>query len=124
MTLKSLIKKAMVIDSDITLQKASDILTEHNINCLIYIKKSKILGILTKDDLVENFGKNDKVSKIMTKNVVTVTPDQKESVAVSLMRKHKINVIPVIDGKKNLVGVVNMEDIVSESEDDGDFLFE
>ena len=51
------------------------------------------------------------VDTVMTKSVFTVEPDAHVSKAASLMKKHKINRLPVVKGEK-LVGMVTRSDLL------------
>ncbi|WP_027090973.1 CBS domain-containing protein [Cohnella thermotolerans] len=52
-----------------------------------------------------------KVSDIMSKDCVTVTPQDNIYECAVLMKKHDIGFLPVVDGKK-LIGVVTDRDLV------------
>jgi len=53
------------------------------------------------------------VSEIMSNDVYTVSPSDKVAVAAKLITKHKVNRLPVVDEKGNLVGIVARGDIIS-----------
>jgi CBS domain-containing protein len=56
------------------------------------------------------------VSDVMTKQVITMTPDQTFEHAADVLAEHKIGAVPVVDGAGTLVGLLRDEDlIVSES---------
>lgn len=52
------------------------------------------------------------VSAIMTTDVYTIAPDDAIEHATSLMIKHRINRLPVVDGSGMLVGIVTRGDII------------
>ncbi|HVO43483.1 MAG TPA: CBS domain-containing protein [Aggregatilineales bacterium] len=52
------------------------------------------------------------VGNRMTRSVITATPHTTHREAVDLMRKHKIQRLPVMQGKR-LVGIVSEEDLLS-----------
>jgi CBS domain-containing protein len=53
---------------------------------------------------------NVKVSDIMTRNVVTVEPDEEVVFAFEKLMKHKISAMPVMDNNK-MVGIVTATDL-------------
>ncbi len=53
-----------------------------------------------------------KATEIMTKNVVTLTPDKKVSQAKEMMRIKKVSGIPIVREDKALIGIVSIEDII------------
>jgi CBS domain-containing protein len=52
-----------------------------------------------------------KVSDIMTSRVKTVSPDYSVSKTISIMEKHGVKEVPVIDGKK-FMGIIDMNSII------------
>jgi CBS domain-containing protein len=52
------------------------------------------------------------VVEVMTKNPVTIHPDQTAQEAAQIMMDKKIHRLPVVDENKNLVGIVTRGDIV------------
>ena len=116
-------RKPIVIDRDIDLEKASKILTKKNISSLIFIKNSQPIGIVTKGDIVRHFGKKTTVSKIMSKNVLTISPNEKPSNAITILNENKISVLPVVE-EGMLVGVVSAKDLLYGVCKIDEFLFE
>ena len=55
---------------------------------------------------------NIKASDVMTKNVTTLTPENKMSQAKEMMRIKKISGIPILDKKDKLIGIISLEDII------------
>ncbi len=123
MLVKELMKKVKVIDKDIDLEKASKIMSSEDISSLIFVNKDKIIGIITHEDLVENFGKRKKVYEVMTKKVITISSEDKIDKAIETMKKNKIRLLPVIDAHGHLVGIISAKELLGKS-DDEDFLFE
>ncbi len=72
----------------------------------------KLKGIVTNRDL--RFEKEDDkpISKVMTsKNLITVKSGTSMEEAEEILQKHKIEKLPVVDSKKNLVGLITFRDI-------------
>lgn len=77
----------------------------------------KILGIFTDGDLRRALDKRIDIhraliSDVMTRNCVTATAELLAAEALNLMQTHKINAVLVEDGKGNLVGALNMHDLL------------
>ncbi len=53
------------------------------------------------------------VKDVMSKNAVTISPDDSISDAARLMRKHDFNRLPVVDSEGKLVGIITRQDIIS-----------
>ena len=126
MKIKDIMNKAVTIDQDISLKKASQIMSEKNIGCLIAVKGEKILGIITEKDITGNTSNLDKkVSSIMARKVVTINQDEDLDEASLLMKKNKIKKLPVINEDNRLAGIITSTDIVANSEEISDeFLFD
>jgi predicted transcriptional regulator len=69
MLVRNLMRKAIVIDKDISLSRAAEVMSSRTISNLICMEKSKVIGVVTEQDLIRNFGKNKKVSKVVSNNV-------------------------------------------------------
>ena len=72
----------------------------------------KLSGIVTNRDL--RFEKNDQrpITEVMTsENLITVKEGNSLSDAESILQKHKIEKLPVIDDNQNLVGLITFRDI-------------
>lgn len=53
-----------------------------------------------------------RISEVMTSNCKTISPDCLAAEAVSMMEKHKINALLVVDKQQRLIGVLNMHDLL------------
>jgi CBS domain-containing protein len=53
------------------------------------------------------------VKDVMTTDVLTVTPDDTVRAAATIMSRHKINRVPVVDEDKNLLGIVGRHDVLA-----------
>ena len=117
--------QAFVVDDDIPLSEAADIMSDKEIGSLIYVDGGEIKGIITERDLLKNFDSKKKISQVMTKDVVTITPDTRAEEALDLMRDNKIKRIPVVDKGGKLIGIVSLTDLATHFEDIGeDFFFD
>ncbi len=124
MQIKEMMKRPYVVDKDISLMDAAKIMSSKGIGSLLFVSKGQAKGIITETDLLRNFGKNKKISQIMSKNIITISPDASLDEALKLMKENKIKRLPVIDDKKRLSGIISMTDIAANIDKvDGDFFF-
>lgn len=124
MQVKDLMKQPYVADKDISLIEAAKIMSAKEIGCLIFVQNNKAKGIITDSDLLRNFGKNKRVSHVMSKNLISIGPDANIDEALKIMKENKIRRLPVVDEKKHLAGIISMTDIAANSEKlEGDFFF-
>lgn len=115
MLVKELMKRPFVIEKDVGLAEAAGIMSEKNIGSLIFVSGNKIKGILTEKDLIKNFSKGGKISKIVSTRVITIEPDESLDAAAAKMRDNKIKRLPVVQEGK-LVGIITLTDVIANFE--------
>ena len=94
------------------IQEAARLMQEHQIGCIIIVDDHVPLGILTNRDLRFETNLHLKVSDLMTKeNLVTTQEGTTLQEAKSVLQKHRIEKLPVIDSKGNLKGLITIKDI-------------
>ena len=119
-------KNPISVDSDTYVLDAQRMMKENNIRRLPVVEKGKLLGIVTKHDILEaspspatslsvhelNYLLSKmKVKEIMKKNPVTLTPDTPFEEALKIGQEKKIGSFPVLENGK-LVGIATESDIV------------
>ncbi|MDV4342433.1 CBS domain-containing protein [Methanoculleus sp. YWC-01] len=85
------------------------------------VQKKETIGIVSRRDLLRagNFRISVKnqadttVERVMTTPVISVTPDDSLATASRLMVDHDISILPVIDERKRLVGVIDRHDALA-----------
>ena len=85
------------------------------------VQKKEPIGIISRRDLLRAGNlrisvKNQAdttVERVMTTPAISVAPDDPITTASRLMVEHDISMLPVIDGKKQLVGVIDRHDVLS-----------
>ncbi|MED4226122.1 CBS domain-containing protein [Neobacillus cucumis] len=87
---------------------------ELNVGAIPIVDKEKIVGMITDRDIVirgvaEKHPGSTKVEDIMSKELVTVTPEMSTREAAKLMADHQIRRLPVVENDK-LVGIVSLGD--------------
>ena len=106
-----------------TVKDALKILGDNNVSGMPILKKDtkKIVGILTRTDIFRN-PEEEQLALVMSKNIHYLDKDQQLKEAAKMLYDKRIHGLPVINKKKNLVGVVSPKDIIrvlSEKTDDG-----
>ena len=73
--------------------------------------ENHLVGIVTSWDVSKALAlsNNEKLEPIMTRNVITVSPEDPVDLAVRLLEKHNISALPVVDKDKRVVGIVTGE---------------
>ncbi|HAQ40459.1 MAG TPA: CBS domain-containing protein [Clostridiales bacterium] len=102
------------VNSDDSIEKAAQLMKQHNIGSVPVCSQNKVIGIVTDRDIalrsVADGRQNQSVGDIMTQNPVTGTPDMDVHEAARIMGKKQIRRLPVVENN-NLVGMVSLGDI-------------
>ncbi|MEW6187262.1 MAG: CBS domain-containing protein [Thermodesulfobacteriota bacterium] len=114
-------KEPITVTPDTLAVEAQKIMKEYKIRRLPVVEKGKLVGIVTFRNLIEAapssatslsiFELNHlimkmKVKDLMKKTVITVSPEDSVMDVIALGMKHDVGGFPVIDEKKELVGIV------------------
>jgi CBS domain-containing protein len=113
-------KPVYEIDARKTVRDAGKLMRKVRRGFLVVVKNKKPIGVLSDSDVInEVVAKNKlaskiKVSEIMSKPIVSVSPDEDIITAVNKMKKNNIHRLPVIKNGK-AVGVISLSDIARAS---------
>ncbi len=110
-------ESGMIIDPitlrpDEKIAKALAIMQKYRISGVPITKAKKLVGILTNRDLKFETNFYKKASEVMTrKGLVTAHEGITLDEAKEILHKHKIEKLPIVDKKKNLIGLITIKDI-------------
>ncbi len=123
---KKMKKELITIAKDEKMTTAKKILQEKGIRHLPVVDGKKLVGLVTNMDIrkaeaspatsleireLHYLLDKLKVSEIMTRNVITISPDISIEEATILMHDNKIGCLPVVE-EGNLVGIITEDDIM------------
>ena len=117
--LKSRDSTLFQVSPSITVFEALRLLAEHGVGAMIVMDEGKLVGVVSERDYTRKValqGKNSKetkVSEIMTRDVVTVTPGTGTRACMALMSQKNIRHLPVVDGTK-VLGMISIRDILND----------
>ena len=100
------------------LRGAARKMKEMGVGALPVVEDGKVLGIITDRDLacfaiaMGHDLNSAPVSKIMTTQVITCTPDQDIAAAAKLMESNHIRRLLVLNGDASLAGFFSVDDLV------------
>lgn len=135
--LNAMSKKVDFVTPKTKVKEVSKLIFVHHINGVPVLKGKKVIGFITERDILHqffpsiteymedpvnesNFEKMEKniarifdmtADKIMSKHPVTIHTNSPLLEAQSLMFMHKVGRLPVVDDKKNIVGIIAKGDI-------------
>jgi acetoin utilization protein AcuB len=116
----------ITIDPDVTLLKALEIMGKNHFHRLPVVKDGRLVGLITEGLVNENSGKENTslsiyelnyllsrtyAKDIMITDVRTVSPDAWIEDAAEIMLQNEINVLPVVDDDKKVVGIITEKDL-------------
>lgn len=118
---------AVTIPTDTSFSDALKLMKDRSIRRLPVVdSRDRLVGIVSERDLLHAAPSDAtslsmwevnyllaklSVKELMTKKVVSVTPDMLLEDAASLMLEHKIGGLPVVDAEKRVLGVITETDI-------------
>jgi len=114
---QAMTKNPVFIGPDESLPFCARKMLINNIGGILVVKSSKLLGIVTEKDIVEEVVakelnvKKIKVKDIMTTSMITISPEGDLEKAIFLMNREDIRRLPVIK-KNKLIGLLTMKDII------------
>ena len=120
-------KNPVTISPDTSISKALELMQQGKFHRLPVVDKdNKLVGLITEGVVTESTGSNrtalsiyelnyllsrTNVSEIMIRDVVTITKDVFVEEAAEKMLDHNINVLPVVDEEKRVLGIITEKDI-------------
>lgn len=99
------------------IKKAVDLMNLHGISSLIVVDSEKPVGIVTERDMLNRVLNKSVITTktlvmaVMTKPVITVSPNMRAGDAAKLMLERNIKKLPVVEEGK-LVGLVSLTDLL------------
>lgn len=116
----------ITVSPDTPVFDARQTMVKERIRHLLVTEAGRLVGIITDRDIRLNLPSQATslsmwevnyllakltVSKVMTKSVIIVGPDQDAGDAARLMLEHKIGALPVLDGE-HLLGILTETDVL------------
>ena len=102
---------------DTSIYQALELMVEKNVSALLVLENEKLAGIFTERDYARKValkGRSSKdtlIGEIMTRELVTVTPNSTIDECMELMTGKFIRHLPVIENDK-LAGIISIGDVV------------
>ena len=109
--------KNWATDPGVTVFEALQALAQRKVGCLVAVENDRVVGVFSERDYARKIvlegrsSKTTRVREVMTTRVVYVEPDCSLEQCMSLMIRHGIRHLPVLDHDL-LMGVISMRDVV------------
>ncbi|MGM7683611.1 CBS domain-containing protein [Cytobacillus sp. Hm23] len=105
------------VSSNQTIQEAAEIMKQNNVGSIPVVDNGQICGIITDRDITlrstaEGLNNSTSVSQVMSKNLVSGTPEMTVEEAADVMAQNQIRRLPVVENNK-LCGIVALGDLAT-----------
>ena len=95
-----------------TLAEADELMAKYRISGVPICDNGKLIGIITNRDMKFETDMNQLIDNVMTKeNLVTAREGTTLEEAKDILRRHKIEKLPIVDEKFHLKGLITIKDI-------------
>ena len=104
----------LYVEDTATVSDAERLMQQYSIGGVPVIGKGKIIGIVSRRDvraIVQKRG-DEKITTIMTKKPIVAGEDITAERALEIMYTNKVERLPVVSDKGNLIGIITMQDIL------------
>jgi CBS domain-containing protein len=114
---KIMVENVVTVKPSDTVKRAAELMNLHGISSLIVVDSGKPVGIVTERDMLSRvLTKSVATTKaavvdIMSKPVITVSPNMRAGDAAKLMIEHNIKKLPIVENGE-LVGLVSLTDLL------------
>ncbi|HOC09643.1 MAG TPA: CBS domain-containing protein [Bacillota bacterium] len=104
------------IDRNSTVEQAARMMKELNVGSIPVTENGNVIGIITDRDVVlrnvadGRTAADTRVEEVMSKTVVTATPDMDVHRAADLMAQNQIRRLPIVENNR-MVGIVSIGDL-------------
>ena len=101
------------LSQDHLIQDAENLMAQYRISGVpITTEEGKLIGIITNRDIIFETDFQRKISEVMTKeNLITASENTTVEEAKEILKKHKIEKLPLVDKDGYLKGLITMKDI-------------
>lgn len=111
-----MIENPYSIDADKSVDDALGIAKDRDISGLLVVDSdSKLIGIITERDLLFA-NQSDRISDVMTKDVVTANVGVSLDEAKRILHKHRIEKLPLVDESRAIKGLITSKDITNNTD--------
>ena len=100
------------LNEDNTVKQALELMAKYRISGVPVTRGTKLVGIITNRDIVFETNYDKKINEVMTKSpIITAKEGTTLEEALEILKKHKIEKLPLVDDENNLKGLITIKDI-------------
>ncbi len=106
-------RKPITVSPKTDVRRAFESLKKYKIRQFPVVRNKKLIGIVTDRDLrIALMRPELKVEDIMTYDPITVADEAPLEKVALLLRENEINALPVVSRKKELIGIITVNDVL------------
>lgn len=100
------------LSPDNTIEEALELMSKYRISGVPVTVEGKLVGIITNRDIVFEKDYTKAISEVMTREKLITAPEGTTmEEAKEILKKHKIEKLPLVDDENNLRGLITIKDI-------------
>ena len=100
------------LNEDNTVKQALELMAKYRISGVPVTRGTKLVGIITNRDIVFETNYDKKINEVITKSpLITAKEGTTLEEALEILKKHKIEKLPLVDDENNLKGLITIKDI-------------
>ena len=108
-----MIEQPYTVGQDMNVTDVRNLMTNYGVSgLLVEDNDHKLIGIITSRDITFESNPTKKVSGSMSRGVITAQKGITIEEAKEILHKHRIEKLPVVDKKYNIVGLITSKDIL------------
>ncbi|MGQ9464109.1 MAG: IMP dehydrogenase [bacterium] len=113
-----MIMDPITVTEDMTIRETKELMEKNKISGVVVVnKENQLLGMLTNRDIIFEDNLNKKVKDAMThENLITAPEGTTMEQARRIIKKHKIEKLPIVDRNGRLKGLITIKDIIKKME--------
>ncbi len=113
-----MIVNPITVTENMSIREAKDLMEKNGISGVVVVDNEfHLVGMLTNRDIIFEDNLNRKVKEVMTKdNLITAPEGTTLEQARKIIKKYKIEKLPIVDRKGKLKGLITIKDIVKKME--------
>lgn len=108
----------VTVETGTPVGRVVDEVQKRNVGCVLVYEAGRMIGIITERDMLLKVVARDvdyttaKIDDFMTRDPVTLSPDDSVGDAAALMTEHNFRHIPIIARNGTATGIVSIKDII------------
>ncbi|MGB9719922.1 MAG: IMP dehydrogenase [bacterium] len=108
----------ITVTENMTVREAKELMEKNGISGVVVVNKEfRVVGMLTNRDIIFEDNLSKKVKDVMTsKNLITASEGTTLDRARKIIKKYKIEKLPIIDRNGRLKGLITIKDIIKKME--------